>query len=251
MGRFYERQDEAPAGFLAPLGIDLHCHILSGIDDGARSLEESIAIAGRFYAAGIRCIIATPHIRSDFFLNTKSSIEVAWENLRPHLKDRFPDMQLQFAAEYYADDYFDLLLDKNEILPLSGRYVLVETSMIRDEPFFKDIIRRMTDKGWIPVIAHPERYRAWHGNESRYAEFYEMNVIFQVNLMSLGGRYGPREQEMAEKLVQNGWVGAVGSDLHQLKNFQYLESAFNNPVYPRLFEQPLLNLQLLRELGNE
>jgi protein-tyrosine phosphatase len=232
---------DAPVPFLEPIGCDLHLHVLPGIDDGSPSLDESLEIIGAHYEAGLRKIIATPHIRSDFFPNTHETIREAWEQLHPVALDRWPDLTLTYAAEHFADDYLMVLLEQESLLPLFGRYVLVETSMRVEQPFFMEVLRAMISAGWQPVLAHPERYRPWHNQPDRYAELREMNVIFQINLLSLGGAYGTIEKTVAEWIIQKGWAGAVGTDLHRANQHHLLRKATQTPHFQTLCQMPLLN----------
>jgi protein-tyrosine phosphatase len=226
---------------LAQMGADLHVHVLPGIDDGAATLHDSLALLDLHYQAGIRRIVATPHIHSDFFRNTPDSIHAAWEKLQPLAEERWPDLQLTYAAEYYGNDYLLALLDTNTLLPLFDRYLLVETSMFREQPHFPELIAALIDKGWKPVLAHPERYRTWHNQPGLYSEMYEMNVIFQVNLLSLGGAYGSAEKAVAEMLIQQGMAGALGTDLHRAADYRFVHKAVQNPSFQLLNDMPLLN----------
>ena len=227
--------------YLAKLGCDLHVHVLPGIDDGSPTLAESLTIVEAHYNAGYRQIIATPHIRSDFFPNTRETIHAAWAPLNELVSARWPDLSLTYAAEHFADDYLMVLLEEDRLLPLFDRYVLIETSMRAEQPHFVDSVRALLDKGWQPVLAHPERYRTWHSRPERYAEMREMGVMFQINLLSLGGQYGPAEKNMAEGLIRQGWADAVGTDLHRATQYPYLRQAAQNPEFQRLYELPLLN----------
>ncbi len=231
----------AGSGYLARIGCDLHVHLLPGIDDGSPSLSETLDILDAHYRAGLRRIIATPHIRSDFFPNTKDTIREAWELVQEIAQDRWPDLTLTYAAEHFADDYLMMLIEQDQLLPLFDRYVLVETSMRAEQPYFMEVIRAMIDTGWQPVLAHPERYRPWHQKPERYAELREMEVIFQVNLLSLGGQYGATEKNIAERLIQQGWIGAVGTDLHRANQYSYLQKAVQTPEFEMLCDMPLLN----------
>ncbi|TDB63459.1 tyrosine-protein phosphatase [Arundinibacter roseus] len=232
--------------FLHEIGCDLHVHVLPGIDDGSPDLMESMQILEAHYEAGIRRVIATPHIRSDFFQNTRQTIYDAWALLHEQALQRWPDLRLTYAAEHFADDYLLQLIESDKLLPLFDRYVLIETSMRVEQPYFMEIVERLIEKNWKPVLAHPERYRPWHQKPDRYAQLREMQVIFQVNLLSLGGMYGAPEQRMAEQLIQKGWIGAVGTDLHRVSQFKYLRKAAQNPAYGRLCSVSLLNHQLLK-----
>ncbi len=227
--------------YLEKIGTDLHLHVLPGIDDGSPSVEESLQILAAHHAAGIRRIIATPHIRSDFFPNDQDTIHAAWQLLTEAAADRWPDLTLTYAAEHFGDDYLMTLLEKGQMLPLFDHYVLVETSMRAEMPYFPQILQAMLDRGWRPVLAHPERYRPWQQQPDRYAELREMGVIFQVNLLSLGGQYGPTEKLLAQQMIRQGWIGAVGTDLHRASQYSYLQKAARTPEFAMLCDMPLLN----------
>ncbi len=226
---------------LEEIGTDLHLHVIPNIDDGSRSIEESLQIVASHYESGIRRIIATPHIRSDRFLNKEAGIQAAFVPLAEKVAHSWPDLKFSFAAEYFADDYFSVLLEKAEIMPLFENYVLVETSMREEQPHFVAILQKMFSQGWKPVLAHPERYRTWWDAPKIYDQLYEMGVIFQVNLLSLAGKYGPKEQEIAEILISQGKIKAVGSDLHRASQYMDILKATKNPYFSELCQMPLLN----------
>jgi tyrosine-protein phosphatase YwqE len=224
---------------------DLHIHLLPGIDDGAKTVVDSMELLRLHYDRGVRRIIATPHIRSDFFANTETSIRQAYDLLaKEDIQARFPELTLSFAAEYFADDYFMELVGRNELLPLFDNYVLIETSMREELPYFEEILQYVIAQGWQPVLAHPERYRQWQAQPEQYVKLRKLGVLFQINLLSLGGAYGSMEQSIAEQLIAQGWVEAVGSDLHRASQYHYLERAQQHPLYPTLMALPLLNHQL-------
>lgn len=244
IGQDFQKYPQASAPYLQRLGADLHVHVLPGIDDGAPSLAESLEIVEAHYGAGYRRIIATPHIRSDFFPNTRHTIHAAWERLNETVLERWPDLSLTYAAEHFADDHLMVLLEEESLLPLFDRYVLIETSMRAEQPYFATVVRALLDKGWQPVLAHPERYRPWHDKPERYVEMREMGVIFQINLLSLGGQYGPVEKRIAGQLIRQGWAGAAGTDLHRANQYPYLQKAARSVEYQMLCDLPLLNYTL-------
>lgn len=227
--------------YLEKIGADLHLHVLPGIDDGSPSVEESLQILTAHYAAGIRRIIATPHIRADMFPNDQRTIHAAWQLLTEAATERWPDLTLTYAAEHFGDDHLMTLLERGQILPLFDRYVLVETSMRTEEPHFTQVLQAMIDCDWQPVLAHPERYRPWQQRPERYAELREMGVIFQVNLLSLGGQYGLTEKLLAQQMIRQGLIGAVGTDLHRASQYRYLQMATRTPEFELLCDRPLLN----------
>ncbi len=243
---FNYKKSKKDRPYLEKIGADLHVHVLPGIDDGSPSVEESLQILATHHAAGIRRIIATPHIRADMFPNDRGTIRAAWERLTEAAANRWPDLTLTYAAEHFGDDYLVTLLEKEQILPLFDRYVLVETSMRNEEPYFMQVLQAMIDRDWQPVLAHPERYRPWQQRPEKYAELREMGVVFQVNLLSLGGQYGITEQMLAAQMIRQGWIGAVGTDLHRANQFGYLQKASRTPEFELLCDQPLLNHLVLK-----
>ncbi len=227
--------------YLEKIGADLHIHVLPGIDDGSPTLEESLKILAAHHTAGIKRIIATPHIRAAMFPNDRQTIHTAWKRLNEAAANRWPDLTLTYAAEHFGDDYLMTLLEKEQILPLFDRYVLVETSMRTEEPYFTQVLKALIDHDWQPVLAHPERYRPWQQRPERYAELQEMGVIFQVNLLSLGGQYGQTEKLLAQQMIRQGLIGAVGTDLHRANQYAYLQRATRTPEFEMLCDRPLLN----------
>jgi tyrosine-protein phosphatase YwqE len=114
------------------------------------------------------------------------------------------------------------MVAKKEILPLAGKYVLVEMSYAVESPNIRDTIFQLQTKGWRPILAHPERYPYYHRRMSNYEDLLDAGAEFQINLLSLTGYYGKPIQKMAEKLIELQWVNWVGTDLHHERHLQGL-----------------------------
>ncbi len=202
------------------LGTDMHSHLVPGIDDGAKDLQGSLELIRQLSRLGFRKIITTPHIRPEYFPNTRDTILPGFENLRNAVAQEVPGVELAVAAEYFVDFEFMEYLEKEALLTFSGSRVLIETSTIAAPPNFQDIIFQLRLSGYQPVLAHPERYL--HMDLKTFTKLKELGCEFQVNLMSLSGHYGSKVKKHADLIIRNGLVNYFGTDCHNLHHTQVL-----------------------------
>ncbi|TYA71882.1 tyrosine-protein phosphatase [Seonamhaeicola marinus] len=204
--------------------VDIHNHILPGIDDGAKNTEESIALIKRLKDLGIRQFIPTPHVMKDYYPNTDESIGDAYQILLEALTstDLLSEITINPAAEYMLDDSFEDLLRKEDLFTLKKKYVLVELSYFQPPINLESIIFDIKVKGYIPVLAHPERYKYYHNNYNYYQRLKQLGCLFQLNLLSLSGHYGKEEKNIAYKLLSNELIDFTGTDTHHLKHIDKL-----------------------------
>lgn len=194
---------------------DIHCHILPGLDDGAKSLDESLEMALLMEQAGIREIYATPHIKSDIYPNDRQTISEAAGELKGALEKNNIAVKLHYAAEYFIDMFFiDKLDSGEELLTLDGRHILVESSMQREPLFLYDVLFRIQSRGYRPVMAHPERYVYYGKDPSPFRKMRKAGCLLQMNLLSLSGHYGKPAQDIARMLVKNNLFDLIGTDAH-------------------------------------
>jgi len=247
--RFFGGTAPAPTAplTLAALGVDMHSHLLPGLDDGAETLTHSLDLLRALRALGYRKLIMTPHIMGDFFKNTPESIRAALQLLREAAAEAdLGDLELDCAAEYYLDEFLGRkLADGTEMLTFGGdkRYLLFETSYMNEPLNLYDIIFELSAQGYTPVLAHPERYTYFYG---RLAEIEKLRrdhgVLLQVNLNSLAGYYSPAAKKVAEQLVDAGLVDFVGTDTHHLRHTDtLLRRTLLLPHLEKLLQLPLLN----------
>jgi tyrosine-protein phosphatase YwqE len=207
------------------LRVDMHSHILPAFDDGAKTLEESVDLLRAMQGLGYKKLIVTPHIMCDAYGITPRRIEEALENLREIASKEKIDIVLEAAAEYYLDDDFLKWLREDKILSFGANYILIETSYLAQPINFLETISEIIACGYKPVLAHPERYQYLEKNVDCYQELKNANILFQVNLGSLGGYYGKEAKEKALMLYKEGMIDFLGSDLHrstQVKSLQTL-----------------------------
>lgn len=203
--------------------VDIHCHILPGIDDGSKSIQESLVLIKNMQELGIQQCIATPHVMHDFYPNDEISIGNAFQNLIEALtKHKQNDMIINPSAEYMMDVHFETLVNQNNIFPLKQNYVLVEMSYFQPPINLEVILHQLTLKGYIPVLAHPERYSFYHHKKEYYKTLKSLGCLFQLNLLSLSDHYGKSVQKTAQYLIDEGLIDFTATDAHNEKHLEKL-----------------------------
>ena len=193
---------------------DRHSHILYGVDDGVKTLEEALAILKFEEAAGISEVWCTPHVMEDV-PNTTDALKARFELLKSSYNG---PIALRLAAEYMLDNLFEERLETHDLLTMEDDHVLVEASTIAAPYDFKGTLGRIMSEGYRPLLAHPERYR--YLTEKDYETFNEMGVAFQLNLASLTGYYGESTARKAEWILKKGWYKTAGSDCHRFRSIK-------------------------------
>jgi len=223
--------------------VDMHSHVLPGIDDGAKNPEESIALVKNMMELGIKKIIATPHIMADYYRNTPESINGALAVLKAELEKEKIDIPVEAAAEHYFDETFEGRVNRRELMIMGDNYVLFEFSFINQPPNAIPVIQKLRDLGYKPILAHPERYPYMDIDQLRTLR--EWGVLFQINTISLTGYYGKDTKKMAENLIDNQLVDFISSDMHHLRHAEALKQALKMPYLEKLmFNYPLKNIML-------
>ncbi len=195
MFNFFRRTPTTVAPDLSFLGVDMHSHLLPGIDDGLQELEMSVRFIKDLKDLGYRKLICTPHILSDLYPNSPQTILPKLQLVRDALLQAGVDMKVEAAAEYMIDHEFGELLARSkreDLMTLGDNYILVEMSYLSPSPNFEQAIFDLRMLGLQPIIAHPERYNYFHAKFEQYERFKELGCKLQVNLLSLSGGYGPK-----------------------------------------------------------
>jgi len=227
------------------LQVDIHSHLLPGLDDGVQSYEESEDIILHFQKLGYRKLITSPHVMSDTYKNTAEKITARLGKLKTYLKSQEIDVEIEAAAEYYLDEHvFKMIENDQQMLTFGKKLLLFETNFL-NEPFnMKEFIFLATTKGYKPVLAHPERYLYLQNNLDKAKDLLDRGVLFQVNISSITGFYSKIVQTTANKLIDRGWIHLLGSDCHHLQHARLVEEAQQLKYFQKAISLPLLNNSL-------
>lgn len=234
MFSFFRKKNKPPQDF-SFLQVDMHSHLIPGIDDGAKTLEDSITMIQRLKELGFRKIITTPHITGEYYPNTPEIILNGLAQVKTALVEQGIDIEIEAAAEYYLDDYFENLLNENKkLLTFSDNHILVEFSMLVEPANAFDLIFQLKTRGYQPILAHPERYLYFEKNFKKFEEIKSLGCEMQVNLLSLSGYYGKEQKKLGIKLLQSGMIDYLGTDLHrasQFKSICNISDRFINKIF--------------------
>lgn len=194
--------------------IDIHSHLLAGIDDGAKTFDDTLMLTKALQSFGISEFITTPHIIQHVWNNTAEQIKTKEAATIIELEKHQLTIPFRAAAEYMLDDNFVQLFQSEQLLTLKKNYVLVEMSYINAPIQLYAFLFDLQVSGYIPVLAHPERYLFYHNNFDEYQKLKKAGCLFQLNLLAVVGYYGKEIAKIAEKLLQKGMYDFVGSDVH-------------------------------------
>lgn len=225
--------------------VDMHSHLIPGIDDGAQTMDDAIVMLAKFENLGYRKVITTPHIMGDSYKNTPEIILSGLDAVRHTAKEIGLKIEIEAAAEYYYDEsLLKKLKNKERLMTFGENYVLFEFSFHAKPSRVEDLLFELLSQNYKPVLAHYERYGFLLGNVDQAKEWHERGVYIQMNLNSLTGHYGPEVKEQAEKLVDNKLVDFVGSDCHRIDHLMKMEQARSMAYMHKLLELDLKNKEL-------
>jgi len=225
------------------LMVDMHSHVLPGIDDGAQTPEESIALIKKMMELGIKKIIATPHIMADYYKNTPETISAALCVLKTALTEENIDIEVEAAAEHYFDETFEEMINQRRLMTMGDNYVLAEFSFINQPPNVVPLVQKLRDMGYKPILAHPERYS--YMDIDGFRTLHDWGLYFQLNTVSLTGYYGREAKKLAENLIDQQLVDFISSDMHHLRHAEAFKNALRMPYVEKLlFDYPLKNVLL-------
>ena len=202
---------------------DLHSHLIYGIDDGSKSLDESIKLLKEMEKAGTTDLMLTPHYveKSKFICNNKDKL-VIFNKLKDKAKKENINVKLYLGNEvFFTDNLLKLIKDKEIRTLNNSKYVLVEFPMNHIYQNSNEIISKIISKGCVPVLAHPERYLKFIKHPDIAEEYLRMGVLLQGNFTSLFGKYGNKSKKLLKYYLKNHWITFIGSDTH--KDVKYNE----------------------------
>ncbi len=199
--------------------FDIHCHIIPGVDDGSKSLEESIKMLEMEYKDGIRNIILTPHFRYDMFEASEETVQKQYARLVAAASERWADLKLYLGCELHTSmDMVECLRQGKRRTMAGSRYVLTEFSGGDGKTYVKERIQKLKFSGYYPIIAHVERYPSVRDDLDLIEELRNMGACIQVNADTISGKDGFGMKRFAKKLMKEDLLDFVGSDGHGAKS---------------------------------
>ncbi|MCX2574008.1 tyrosine-protein phosphatase [Pedobacter sandarakinus] len=201
------------------LGIDMHSHILPGIDDGSPDVAVSLRFVKALEELGYSSLIATPHIYQELYPNTPETIQASKSLLQAEMDRAGLSIKLSAGAEYMVDQNFTL---DQPLCKLNQKHLLVEMSYLNESPNISQTIFDIQIKGMVPILAHPERYTFYFKDKKKLKTYREKGCLLQLNLLSALGYYGKDVKLLAEYLLKEEMYDFAGTDLHHDKHLNVL-----------------------------
>ncbi|MFN8292929.1 MAG: CpsB/CapC family capsule biosynthesis tyrosine phosphatase [Chitinophagales bacterium] len=232
---------------LGALEVDLHSHLIPGIDDGVKTVDEAVAVIEQLIQLGFKKIITTPHVVTDGYNNSNDTILRGCDEVREALLKKNISIPFSASAEYYVDETLLPKIKAKSLLPLFKDYVLIELSYVHPPLSLTGYIYDLRTAGYNVILAHPERYPFYYRKDiSAFEEVRDLGVFFQVNLGSLCGVYGRGAQQAAEMLIDADMIDFVATDIHNMKLIPVFHKALELPYVRKIIEYDFLkNKQLL------
>lgn len=207
--------------------IDIHCHLMPSVDDGAKDLEETLAMFENAYTSGVTDIILTPHyIKGTKYEINNEQKEKITNILREALRRTDMDINIYYGNEVYIDnDLVEMIKDKKVATLANSRYVLVELPVNSMDNNAGNVFFNLRSNGYIPIIAHPERYVYFQKHPEKVMDYIKLGCLLQGDYMSLLGKYGKKAEKTLKILLKNGVIKFLSSDIHHSYNDYHIPEA--------------------------
>lgn len=245
---FLKKKKSLPT--FAPLVTDIHCHLLPMVDDGSKSVEESLDVMEAMKECGFEEIRLTPHFNYPRFPNKADDIKHRYDKFCSDVEACKGDRQIprmtSITGEYQVGDGFDEYLESGQLLTYKTAdpsqcsekgIVLIEFSLHQKRMGIEDTVYTLLTQGYDIILAHPERYPYFDSHSGLLEQFKEQGVYFQVNILSLDGFYGEAPLKKSFEYIENGWVELLGTDMHNVAYAQALRHASVNKRIIKLLEK--------------
>ena len=207
--------------------IDFHSHILPGVDDGFKSMEDSLEELKIASEEGITDIVLTPHYICDSSYSSSASDNKKIFNKLVKQKDKLGiNVNLYLSNEIYINDNIEELVNKKLINPINNKYLLIELPLNGYIQNSKRIIFKLISNGYKVILAHPERYPFLKENKDAIKDFLDMGVLLQGNFMSLFGRYGKHSKKLLKYYLKKNYISFLGSDFHKVTKYNLKKLIF-------------------------
>lgn len=239
---FHRHREQLPL----PYKRELHCHIIPGVDDGSPEMPYSVEYLKELSQMGVEQVIFSPHHTFPNFLNTPEIIDPIFQQLRQEASRLGIALQLEdYSFEYRLDESFLQMMEGSkwgdpncQLRPLKGRYLLIENSFAQPLINLDEVCCQLQEQGWYLIMAHPERYHYYARRGLHpYEHLQELGVEFQCNILSFSGYYGETAQRMARRLLDEGMVNFLGSDLHNRHHVELLHKYLQSKDYASIREE--------------
>ena len=224
--------------------IDIHCHMLFGVDDGADSLEESVKLLADARKQGVTDVILTPHLRHGMFHYDRALVDRNFQSLLPYAEKI--GIHLYLGCEYHVNTEIMDAYGNGKFHSLADRkYILTEYSSASEYSFVVKMTQEIIRHGFVPVIAHVERYGCLREEIERVAELQDMGAWIQINADAVLGLEGRGTKKFCKELLEEEWVDVIASDTHDLKKrachmekcFSYIGKKYGADYARELMEQ--------------
>jgi len=229
------------------MAVDIHSHLIPGIDDGVKTIDESIFLLRRLEALGFKKVITSPHVMADGYKNSVETITSGRDAVREAIKANAINIEFDATGEYNIDEAMYERIEKNQLLPFGKNYIMVEMPFLAKPVIMGDIMYKLQTAGYNVILAHPERYSYFHENDfEAYNSLKDRNLLFQINIASLQGTYGKAAKVIAERMIDENMVNFVGTDMHGMKHLEILDQCLELKYMSRILNyDKLLNKTLL------
>ncbi|HUX47140.1 MAG TPA: CpsB/CapC family capsule biosynthesis tyrosine phosphatase, partial [Desulfosporosinus sp.] len=205
--------------------IDIHSHILPGLDHGSKNMEETLGIVRQLHEAGFKTLIATPHVLEGAdFLHPKE-ILTSTERVRQAVTEAGIPVEILPGAENYIFPDIAKWVRAGKLLTLgnTGKYILVEFPLLEIPRYTDQVFFELQVLGITPVLAHPERYRGLFQEPERLLDWVKRGILFQLDLRSFSVRFGPQPKQLAETMLSSDLIHFVGSDAHRVSRSESID----------------------------
>ena len=235
---------------LTKVKVDMHAHVLPGLDDGPALVEQSVQLVKGLAELGIQHVVATPHVMSGYYPNTLSGIMAKRQELENALHEQQIAVSLAVAAEYYIEPALLELVESGQpllTLGTSGRqpYLLLESALAEESLLLKVLVERFRARSITPIIAHPERNTYLQQRFERAIELFRMGCLFQLDIRAFLPSTPSPVRRLAERLVDFRMASFVGTNVHTFEDLALVEEAAATPYFQLMVEMGLLNKELL------
>lgn len=239
---FFFNRSKSTYNDFSVIGLDMHSHLIPGVDDGAKDVADSLQLITGLRDIGFHHLITTPHTLQDIHPNTTETLKKGHSLLDGKLPE---GIILNLSSEYYLDEQFQNQLVEGNLMPLKGNRLLVEFSQISRPHDLEEVFFDLGIRGYQVVLAHPERYLFFHKHFDYYKRIKEMGIELQINALSLTEHYGKRIKLIAEKLIEKDMIDFIGTDIHHVKHLETLKKVPSSKHFERLVKSGLLKNQEL------